>query len=70
MNELDLTKTAKSVPWPEKEGLVNYSLTVGEVLNSKLATLKTQLARLEQSKIELAPLLHMRVQDLRDAMNY
>ena len=44
--------------------------TVGENIDSKIAMLKKEIERLEASKVELAPLMNMRIKDIRDAMNY
>ena len=44
--------------------------TVGENIDTRITFLKAELARLEESKQTLAPLLNMRIRDIRDAMNY
>lgn len=44
--------------------------TIGENINFKIAALKAEIARLEASKVTLAPLLSMHIRDIRDAMNY
>ena len=44
--------------------------TVGENIDSKIAMLRKEIERLEASKVELAPLMNMRIRDIRDAMNY
>ena len=49
---------------------VDRNPTVGENLESRIAMLKTELARLEASRETMAPLLNMRIRDIRDAMNY
>ena len=46
------------------------SKTVGENINWKIAQLKNEIQRLEESKESLAPLLGMRIRDVRDAMRY
>ena len=46
------------------------SKTVGENIDMKIAHLKMEIARLEDSKLTLAPLLGMRIRDIREAMNY
>ena len=49
---------------------VDRNPTVGENIDSKIAMLKKEIERLESSKIELAPLMNMRIRDIRDAMSY
>jgi len=49
---------------------VDRNPTVGENIDSKISMLKKEIERLEASKIELAPLMNMRIRDIRDAMNY
>ena len=44
--------------------------TVGENLETRIAMLKAELKRLEDSRETLAPLLGMKIRDIRDAMNY
>ncbi len=44
--------------------------TVGENIDSKIAMLRKEIERLEQSKVDLAPLMNMRIRDIRDAMSY
>ncbi len=44
--------------------------TVGENLDFKIARLEAELERLKASRSTLAPLLAMRVQDIRSAMEY
>ena len=46
------------------------SKTVGENINWKIDQLKREIQRLEDSKASLAPLLGMRIRDVRDAMSY
>ena len=50
--------------------LVVPNPTVGENIDSKIAMLRKEIERLEVSKVELAPLMNMRIRDIRDAMNY
>lgn len=50
--------------------VVDRNPTVGENIDSKIAMLKKEIERLEQSKVELAPLMNMRIRDIRDAMSY
>jgi hypothetical protein len=49
---------------------VDRNPTVGENIDSKISMLKKEIERLEASKVELAPLMNMRIRDIRDAMNY
>lgn len=44
--------------------------TVGENIDNKIAMLRAEIERLEKSKTALAPLMPMRIRDIRDAMNY
>lgn len=46
------------------------NLTVVENIDKKIAYLTAEIARLEASKVMLAPLLNMRIRDIREAMNY
>ena len=46
------------------------SKTVGENIDWKIAQLKNEIQRLEDSKASLSPLLGMRIRDVRDAMSY
>lgn len=46
------------------------NLTVVENIDSKIAMLENEIARLKASKETLAPLLNMRIRDIREAMNY
>ena len=49
---------------------VQQNPTVGENLETRIAMLKAELKRLEDSRETLAPLLGMKIRDIRDAMNY
>ena len=49
---------------------VQQNPTVGENLEKRIAMLKAELKRLEDSREMLAPLLGMKIRDIRDAMNY
>lgn len=44
--------------------------TVEENIDRKIRYLQTEIERLEQSKQDLAPLLKMRIRDIRQAMDY
>jgi hypothetical protein len=49
---------------------IEHSPTVEENIDHRINFLKNELARLEQSKIDLQPLLKMRIRDIRSAMDY
>ena len=49
---------------------VQQNPTVGENLETRISMLKAELKRLEESRETLAPLLGMKIRDIRDAMNY
>lgn len=49
---------------------VERNPTVEENIDAKINMLKAEIVRLEESKKTLAPLLHMRIRDIREAMNY
>lgn len=49
---------------------VQQNPTVGENLETRIAILKAEVKRLEDSRETLAPLLGMKIRDIRDAMNY
>ena len=49
---------------------IDRNPTVRENIDSRIAALKAELKRLEESKESLAPLMDMRIRDIRDAMNY
>ena len=51
-------------------GVLDFNPTVGENIDSKISILKKEIERREASKVELAPLMKMRIRDIRDAMNY
>mgnify|MGYP001572944588 FL=1 len=46
------------------------NLTVVENIDQKIAQLQAEIVRLKASKTTLAPLLGMRIRDIREAMNY
>ena len=49
-------------------GAVDYNPTVEENIDSRIDGLRKEIERLEQSKVDLAPLLKMRIRDVRNAM--
>ena len=44
--------------------------TVEENIDTKIERLQAEIERLKQSKMDLAPLLKMRIRDIRQAMDY
>jgi len=52
------------------QGLGNWNPTVEENIDIRIANCEKELARLRQSKLDLAPLLKMRIRDIRSAMDY
>lgn len=51
-------------------GHLDRNPTVGENLEFRIAALKVELKRLEDSREALKPLLDMRIRDIRDAMSF
>ena len=49
---------------------VDENPTVEENIDRKVAYLQAEIDRLTKSKEELAPLLKMRIRDIRQAMDY
>ncbi len=49
---------------------IDHNPTVGENIDSKIATLKKEIKRLEASKETLGPLMDMKIRDIREAMSY
>lgn len=47
-----------------------WNPTVGENLDNKIKQLEDALVALRQSKIDMAPLLNMRIRDVRQAMDF
>jgi hypothetical protein len=58
-----------AVPQTQLRG-IDHNPTVEENIDNRIHALKMELARLEQSKIDLQPLLKMRIRDIRSAMDY
>lgn len=48
----------------------DFNPTVGENLDARIKQMETELERLKASRETLAPLLGMRIRDIRDAMTY
>lgn len=44
--------------------------TVSENIDAKIKGLQAEIERLEKSKETLAPLMGMKIRDIREAMNY
>ena len=53
-------------------GCVNIATerTISENIEAKITALKAEIERLEKSKETLAPLMGMKIRDIREAMNY
>jgi hypothetical protein len=49
---------------------IDYNPTVEENIDEKIRYYESELVRLKQSKEDLAPLLKMRIRDIRQAMDY
>ncbi len=61
---------------PEKRGAIlgaqriDHNPTVEDNIDEKIRYYESELVRLKQSKEDLAPLLKMRIRDIRQAMEY
>lgn len=66
----------KAYPVPETSGnmlgaqRIDHNPTVGDNIDEKIRYFESEIARLKQSKEDLAPLLKMRIRDIRQAMDY
>jgi hypothetical protein len=49
---------------------VDVNPTVEENIDIKIRHLEAEIQRLQQSKLDLGPLLKMRIRDIRQAMEY
>ena len=49
---------------------IDHNPTVEENIDDKIRYYESEIARLKQSKEDLAPLLKMRIRDIRQAMDY
>lgn len=49
---------------------IDENPTVEENIDRKIARYQSEIDRLQQSKLDLGPLLKMRIQDIRQAMDY
>ena len=50
--------------------IVQKNMTVGENIDNKIEALKREIQRLEDSKVNVQPLLHMKISSIREAMTY
>jgi len=66
----------KAYPVPETSGnmlgaqRIDHNPTVEENINERIRYYESEIARLNKSKEDLAPLLKMRIRDLRMAVEY
>jgi hypothetical protein len=65
----------ENYPVPETRSMlgkqsVDHNPTVEENINERIRYYESELVRLKQSKEDLAPLLKMRIRDIRQAMEY
>jgi len=65
----------ENYPVPETRAMlgtqrVDHNPTVEENINERIHYYESELVRLKQSKEDLAPLLKMRIRDIRQAMEY
>lgn len=49
---------------------IDENPTVEENIDRKISYLRQEIERLEKSKLDLNPLLKMRIRDIRQAMDY
>ena len=49
---------------------IDHNPTVEDNIDEKIRYCESEIARLKQSKEDLAPLLKMRIRDIRQAMDY
>ena len=49
---------------------IDHNPTVEENIDEKIRYYESEIVRLKQSKEDLAPLLKMRIRDIRQAMDY
>ena len=69
MYEQNLAKQAALVGSPLVNRL-DENPTVEENIDRKISYLQGEIDRLQKSKVELVPLLRMRIRDIRQAMDY
>lgn len=73
MDERNYPQSGAAIGYVAKElACVNsaYERTVAENIDAKITALKAEIERLEKSKETLAPLMGMKIRDIREAMNY
>ena len=51
-------------------GQLDRNPTVEENIDAKISMLRKEIERLEESKKSLAPLMSMKIRDIREAMSY
>jgi len=49
---------------------IEHNPTVEENIDNRIHICEMEIARLKQSKVDLSPLLKMRIRDIRSAMDY
>jgi hypothetical protein len=69
MNEKYAVERA-SLVGTQRIGAIDHNPTVGDNIDEKIRYYESEIARLKQSKADLAPLLKMRIRDIRQAMDY
>lgn len=63
----------QAIGYPNRGAVVGgqaMNRTVSENIDAKIKSLQAEIARLEESKTTLAPLMGMKIRDIREAMNY
>jgi hypothetical protein len=54
----------------QRLGGIDHNPTVEDNIDEKIRYYESEIVRLKQSKEDLAPLLKMRIRDIRQAMDY
>jgi hypothetical protein len=66
----------EAYPVEQRKGVIlgaqrlDHNPTVEDNIDEKIRYYEAELVRLKQSKLDLAPLLKMRIRDIRQAMDY
>ena len=60
----------RSMVGAQRIGPIDHNPTVGDNIDEKIRYYESEIVRLKQSKKDLAPLLKMRIRDIRQAMDY